>query len=361
MRKFETITDVRETICKTGIIILVIITIPSLIASLLRIFSFGWQPIMGLHLICVSIVVVVGILRNRLSYAVKAGSIVLLVFIVGAGELFQFGVLGAGGSYLTHAAIIAAILFSRKTSIIIFSTASFTILAGYFAFKNNIVGLHNIDIYAYAKDLSSWGNFYFDYLLIWASTIAAFFYIASALISSIRGLEEKVAQRTHELEKMAITDPLTGLNNRTKIDYDFDLEIEKARTFETHFSIIIIDIDKFKSINDNYGHLTGDKVLVEFAEIISRSCRKPDIIGRWGGEEFIIICPQTNAADTMTLAGKLRNNISEHLFAQEHRITASFGIAEYRERDEIDTIMKRADEALYEAKNNGRNRVEVAS
>ncbi len=358
MRKFETITDVRETICKTGIIILVIITIPSLLASLLRIFCIGWQPIMWLHLICVSIVMVVGILRNRLSYSTRAGSIVLLVFIVGVGELLQFGVLGAGGSYLTHASIIAAILFSRKSSILIFSLSSLTILAGYFAFKSDITGIQNIDIYAYAKDWSSWGNFYFDYLLIWASTIATFYYIASALISSIRGLEDKVAQRTHELEKMAITDPLTGLYNRTRIDYEFNLEIEKAKAFETLFSIIMIDIDKFKDINDNFGHLTGDTVLVEFAQILHSTCRKPDIIGRWGGEEFIIICPQTNAEDTGVLAEKLRNNISAHCFAEAHHITASFGITEYINLDEVDTIMKRADEALYRAKNNGRNRVE---
>ncbi len=359
MKPFENIKEVKEKICGTGLFILFIITIPSLVASLLRIINFGWQPPMILHIICVSVVILMAKYRDNLSYTLKAGGIVTLVFIVGVGELLYYGILGAGGAYLTFACVIAGILFNSRFSIALFSVSTLIILIDYFLYNHNLNGIKDLDIISYAQDWSAWGNFYFDYLLIWASIIAAFYYISSALTSSIKELEYKVAQRTQELEKLATTDTLTGLNNRLQIDHKFTLELEKAKRYNLFFSIIIIDIDKFKNINDNHGHLVGDKVLVEFSTILRNSCRKIDTIGRWGGEEFLIICPQTHADAAATLTEKIRKNITEYNFSQIGNVSASFGITEYQPQDEIDQIMKRADTALYNAKNKGRNRIEV--
>ena len=164
-------------------------------------------------------------------------------------------------------------------------------------------------------------------------------------------------QKNNKLEKLAITDKLTGLYNRLQLDKLLEFDIKKVTRDKTNISIVFIDIDRFKSINDTYGHQVGDKILVNFSNIIQNSIREIDTVGRWGGEEFLIICHNTDTNGALILAENLRKIIKKTIFKDIKSITASFGVATFENGDNIDSLINRADEALYKAKHSGRDKV----
>ncbi|QSX32560.1 diguanylate cyclase [Shewanella avicenniae] len=161
-------------------------------------------------------------------------------------------------------------------------------------------------------------------------------------------------------EDLSIKDQLTGLYNRLHIDRMLAIEVERSRRYGGALSLILLDIDHFKSINDTYGHLEGDQVLKHLARLLQSYCRKSDCVGRWGGEEFIVICPNTNSKAANVLAEKLRQAIAEQHIPTVGHISASFGVTE-RGSDETNFkyLIERADKALYQAKDQGRNKVVV--
>lgn len=168
---------------------------------------------------------------------------------------------------------------------------------------------------------------------------------------------KKIQESNKQLKDLAAKDYLTGLYNRSKLDEVLEDEIKRSKRYGNDFGIIMIDIDYFKIVNDNYGHQVGDTVLCEFASVLSSAFREVDTIGRWGGEEFLIIVENTNKESIMKLAEKLRKTIEEHDFSILEQKTASFGVTVYHQKDKINELVTRADNALYEAKNNGRNKV----
>ena len=160
-----------------------------------------------------------------------------------------------------------------------------------------------------------------------------------------------------QLEQLSITDKLTKLYNRTKIDSFLEEQLKYAKRYKECFSVILLDIDFFKKVNDTHGHQTGDIVLKEFSAILKSNIRETDVLGRWGGEEFIIICPKTNLEETLVVAKKIKSKIENYNFTTIVNCTASFGISNYKIDLDIKDIIKNADDALYEAKKNGRNRI----
>jgi diguanylate cyclase (GGDEF)-like protein/PAS domain S-box-containing protein len=161
-----------------------------------------------------------------------------------------------------------------------------------------------------------------------------------------------------QVEKLSITDSLTGLNNRLRLDEVLADEFKRMTRYSLNLTLIICDVDFFKAINDNCGHLVGDQVLISIAKILQLYCRDVDVVGRWGGEEFLIICRETNIDGGMVVAEKLRSIIADHLFSQVGHKTASFGVTAAIPNESIDDALRRADQALYRAKEMGRNRVE---
>ena len=159
-----------------------------------------------------------------------------------------------------------------------------------------------------------------------------------------------------ELEKMATIDKLTNIYNRRMLDDFLRLEIEKANRHDENLSLIIVDIDYFKKVNDTFGHLAGDKLLSQISKIILENLRASDIFGRYGGEEFLIICTQTTKDNAFVLAEKLRVLIKEFNFEQIGYKTISLGISDFQKGDTTETLFKKADSALYEAKNSGRDK-----
>ena len=160
-----------------------------------------------------------------------------------------------------------------------------------------------------------------------------------------------------ELEKASVTDKLTGIYNRQKLDSVVQYEHQIYMRYGTLYSIILFDIDHFKRVNDTYGHLIGDYVLKELAMILTNTVRATDVLGRWGGEEFMIVCPQTDAEGAYKLADKIRSTIDAHVFEHVNHITCSFGVADITMAKSYDQMLKLVDDALYEAKNQGRNMV----
>lgn len=164
------------------------------------------------------------------------------------------------------------------------------------------------------------------------------------------------------LENVAATDSLTGLLNRHAFELLFEQAVHEAHRAKTPLSMILLDIDYFKSINDNHGHLAGDRVIMRVARMLENSLRSGDVLCRWGGEEFLILLKQTSLANAQLVAEKLRETMAVEQLQMGNKslhITGSFGVAEFGGVETLVHFFARADRALYMAKSGGRNRVEV--
>lgn len=167
-------------------------------------------------------------------------------------------------------------------------------------------------------------------------------------------------KQTIDLKKEAITDQLTGLYNRRKFNEVLKNHLLVADTRRIPISIIMLDIDHFKSVNDTYGHQIGDRVIIELTRIVSNGIRKTDFFARWGGEEFIILLPHTNLQGGKILCNKLLEIVYSCDFNLKEKVTISIGLTTNREQDTKESIIARADNALYRAKNDGRNCYKVS-
>jgi len=159
------------------------------------------------------------------------------------------------------------------------------------------------------------------------------------------------------LEKMVIQDALTGVLNRREFDRRIAWQIEEAQRYGKNLSLIYVDIDYFKQINDRFGHLVGDDVLIAFSALIAKRLRSSDSFARIGGEEFALILPYTDAGGAVELAGTLRRDVENTLFNEVGSVTASFGVVQLQASDTVVTLLRKADKALYDSKSAGRNRV----
>lgn len=178
------------------------------------------------------------------------------------------------------------------------------------------------------------------------------FYVIS--LTDITELKEK----SNLLEYQASHDNLTGLFNRNKFNNLFGKEIRRGLRYSNALSLVLFDIDFFKTVNDTHGHQLGDEVLKEISAIVTSSVREHDTVVRWGGEEFLILLPETDLEGAYIVAEKIRTTIcKEALTSEKLTITASFGVSIMNGKDTEDSFIARTDEALYEAKESGRNKV----
>jgi len=158
------------------------------------------------------------------------------------------------------------------------------------------------------------------------------------------------------LYEAAIRDEKTGMYNSKFFETILDMEVEKVKRGQEKLSLFIIDIDFFKKINDKYGHLKADELLIRLAKVLIKQFRKSDIISRFGGEEFFILLPETDLKKAKKISSRLRTAIKSDKMLKKHDVTISGGLAEFRKRDTKKTFKQRADKALYKAKNKGRDR-----
>jgi len=161
------------------------------------------------------------------------------------------------------------------------------------------------------------------------------------------------------LKMLAETDALTGAYNRRKMEESILSALADPRGRRRRFSVIMMDLDKFKHVNDRFGHEAGDRAIVDFCSIVRSSIRGNDQFARWGGEEFLILSESTDEDEAAVLAERIRARTAAFAFSHGEKLTASFGVASARRGDSLDSLVKRADEALYAAKASGRDRVEI--
>lgn len=192
------------------------------------------------------------------------------------------------------------------------------------------------------------------------SFVAVFAYI---LDDARRTAKKELIDMAVLYEYAARTDELTSLSNRRDMNECLSKEFYRHQRSNSYFSIILIDVDHFKKVNDNYGHDAGDAVLKEFSTLLKALSRQIDIVSRWGGEEFLMLLPDTSLIQALTLAERLRSSVAQHTFKYKSEtipITISAGVCAVNQHENINQILKQADINLYEAKVKGRNRIEPA-
>ena len=184
-----------------------------------------------------------------------------------------------------------------------------------------------------------------------------------SLVAIVRDISSQKSIEA-DLEKLAGTDALTGLLNRRNVILRAKEEFERSTRYDHPMAVAMIDIDRFKQVNDTFGHIAGDRVICQIADTISSGLRKPDKLGRWGGEEFLLILPEVNGAASVNALQRHRRDIENISFpvggeaGKKFTLTVSIGVTDLREGDKtIEDLIARADEALYLAKRSGRNRV----
>ncbi|MCP3665815.1 MAG: transporter substrate-binding domain-containing protein [Gammaproteobacteria bacterium] len=161
------------------------------------------------------------------------------------------------------------------------------------------------------------------------------------------------------LARLSVTDKLTGLFNRSRLDEVLQEHYELFRRYNTPCCVIIFDADHFKEINDQYGHLIGDQVLSSMAEQLDQLRRVTDVLGRWGGEEFLLVCPNTEIEGAKKVCEQIQRHVAGYVFVDGISMTVSIGVTQIISGDDIETMLQRADDALYQAKSSGRNKVVV--
>ncbi len=174
----------------------------------------------------------------------------------------------------------------------------------------------------------------------------------------LKAKTNRIEKKNKVLQYISNVDDLTNIFNRRKLNEILEIEYDRCKQSNREISLILMDVDLFKSINDTFGHNVGDKVLAQLGEILKNNVSQSDKAGRWGGEEFLIICPETESEGALMLAEKIRKVISNYDFKLDYNVTCSFGVATSIETDTITDLMLKADKGLYKAKKGGRNRVE---
>ncbi|MGU5653130.1 sensor domain-containing diguanylate cyclase [Aeromonas allosaccharophila] len=170
-------------------------------------------------------------------------------------------------------------------------------------------------------------------------------------------LNEALQQKAEENRQLAETDALTGAANRYRLERALQLECERARRFHQPFTVIAMDVDNFKQINDCYGHHAGDQTLINIVALVRSHIREIDLLARWGGDEFMVLLPNTGREDARVVASKVQALMANEVICPNAPATMSFGLAEYRQDEQKESLMVRADRALYQAKQLGKDQI----
>lgn len=196
-------------------------------------------------------------------------------------------------------------------------------------------------------------------ILLFGTVMGVIILVVLRMMQSANLRVAELHKLSSQLTLLSNTDHLTQLHNRLSTDNSLAEEIIRAQRFNRDLAVILIDIDNFKKINDSYGHQTGDEVIITVADLLMQRSRSIDIVGRFGGEEFIIICPETGRDGALSLAESLRHDMEKINFDKAGRLSFSAGVATIEPDDTARSLINRADAALYQAKAGGRNRVKA--
>jgi diguanylate cyclase (GGDEF)-like protein/hemerythrin-like metal-binding protein len=228
----------------------------------------------------------------------------------------------------------------------------------YFGMTIWLVRLFVILYFGVIHNLSLNNNFQANIFMILSITISSLWFALSMWLDTQKSMND-LDEKNEQLKSLALRDQLTGLANRHYFDYDIEFLLASSKRNMTPMGMLLIDLDRFKLVNDIHGHDVGDMVLKQTAEIIRNSLRASDRAYRWGGEEFLVVLPDTDHAGMVAIAEKINQNFRNSVFDVIGSITVSIGGAEYEDGEETDFWFKRVDLSLYRAKQNGRDRHEI--
>jgi diguanylate cyclase (GGDEF)-like protein len=293
-------------------------------------------------------------------------------------DLLLMTLLGNGLTVIAYAVIPMALVFLIKKRDDLEFNSVFLLFAGFIAFCGISHILHIVNIwhgYYFLQGLSELATGLISILtaiVLWR-LMPSILTIPSRTILNAQNeqlrlaqddleqanltLEKKVKERTEALEQLASTDSLTQVKNRRAILDVLENEFQRTIRYPHGLSLLMLDIDFFKAVNDTFGHLEGDKVLVEVAAIISATCRQTDAVGRYGGEEFLIVLPETSIEDAKDLAEKIRIAIVACDTQSGAKLTCSIGVSTLEGDETVLGLIKKADDRVYKAKVQGRNQV----
>jgi len=190
--------------------------------------------------------------------------------------------------------------------------------------------------------------------------IVEFMFVFVIIIIFFLERRHLIKKHKEELEKLSDTDLLTNLSSRKKLDETLSFQENSVKRYKSFFSIILMNIDNIKMVNDKYGQHIGDSLLQDMAKILAQAVRSSDVVGRWGSDEFMIICAHTNEKNALALAEKLRRRIHMYKFDSVRKVTASFGVSEQNEhKKSLDELIVNVNRALNDAKKSGKNQCSV--
>lgn len=201
-----------------------------------------------------------------------------------------------------------------------------------------------------------------DGRIFWTDTVLTGVYDEDGQLKELLGVSRDITEQVrlrNEIISLSQTDKLTQLYNRSKLDDLLECEFRRSNRIGLPFAVILLDVDHFKKVNDQFGHQAGDAILIQMADIFRSCIRSTDSVGRWGGEEFLFVLPDTDEAGALRLAEKIRMRISETTFVNPEQVTASMGVSVYRGTGTLTAVIARADDAMYAAKKAGRNQVQL--
>lgn len=227
-----------------------------------------------------------------------------------------------------------------------------------FQYGINLIFLIIVTVFAILGTVSGYSQFVFagDHKLS-LIMLQLFIFTVTFLILMMTAQRSYSIRMFNETERLTLIDPLTQVGNRRCFVQVLKEELAKSRRYNHPVSLIILDIDHFKQINDKWGHQAGDSVLKELSSLLIAHVRSTDYLARWGGEEFAIVLPESTLANGVITAEKLRKSIEEYPFSINQHVTCSFGVIQCREDESVDSAIEKADEKLYAAKEGGRNKV----
>ena len=285
--------------------------------------------------ICAYIVIITITFSTGINYKLRSIILTASYYMVAVSEFVSAGVTGDGNLFMLNFVILSLILFNIRTGIFNFIVSVVTLAAIAYMFTANQLSLpEHMGTQSYT-------------VLHWTTAIIAYSFMTAVPFIAVSYL----------INRLGLRDKLTSVYNRHDFHEILMQEIKKSERLGYKLSLLLLDIDNFKFINDNFSHATGDAVLREFAEILRETLRETDKIFRWGGEEFLIISGNTSKENIRAFGEKLRNIIEKNKFTDVGTITASIGVSIYRKVDTFDEFINRADKALQQAKNDGKNRV----
>jgi diguanylate cyclase (GGDEF)-like protein len=221
--------------------------------------------------------------------------------------------------------------------------------------QNQVEAIFGIDFDAPTLAKEIHGELFLIVFILWLLQILCALGCARLWLSSQVAFHTKTEREL--LAGFANTDGLTGLHNRRFLEMRFAQEMDNDPAVLNPRALLIFDIDRYKRINDTWGHLVGDQVLIDLASLLREQLRGRDVIARWGGDEFVVLLLETNGPEAEHVAELLRRRVEMRPFPPTDGVTCSFGLAGIHPNDTLEEVMKRADQALYQVKENGRNGV----